>query len=143
MNSGGEIFIIAIYVDGFILARKTSERIQKFINAVAEKFDIADMGKLHHFVGIKINYMKSGNICTGQPAYVRKVLKNFEMDNSKPVGTPVKIETKLRDENNLVDQELYQSAVRSLLYLLYQILHMLMEMLLVLHQNQHRYIGLK
>ena len=143
MNSGGEIFIIAIYVDGFILARKTSERIQKFINAVAEKFDIADMGKLHHFVGIKINYMNSGNICTGQPAYVRKVLKNFEMDNSKPVGTPVKIETKLRDENNLVDQELYQSAVRSLLYLLYQILHMLMEMLLVLHQNQHRYIGLK
>ena len=143
MNSGGEIFIIAIYVDGFILARKTSERIQKFINAVAEKFDIADMGKLHHFVGIKINYMKSGNICTGQPAYVRKVLKNFEMDNSKPVGTPVKIETKLRDENNMIDQELYQSAVRSLLYLLYQILHMLMEMLLVLHQNQHRYIGLQ
>ena len=55
MNSGGEIFTIAIYVDGFILARKTSERIQKFINAVAEKFDIADMGNLHHFVGIKIN----------------------------------------------------------------------------------------
>ena len=87
--------------------------------------------------------MNSGNICTGQLAYVRKVLKNFEMDNSKPVGTPVKIETKLRDENNMIDQELYQSAVRSLLYLLYQILHMLMEMLLVLHQNQHRYIGLQ
>ena len=43
------------------------------------------------------------------------------MNNSKPVGTPVEIGTKLvkaKDGNNLVDQELYQSAVGSLLYLL-------------------------
>ena len=58
-------------------------------------FDITDMDKLHHFVGIKINYLNSGNIWIGQPAYVRKVLKKFEMDNSKPGGTPVKIGTKL------------------------------------------------
>ena len=55
MNAGGEIFIIAVYVDYTILAGKITERIQKFINAIAEKFDITDMGKLHHFVGIKIN----------------------------------------------------------------------------------------
>ena len=42
------------------------------------------------------------------------------MDNSKPVGTPVEIGTKLvkaKDGDNLVDQELYKSAVGSLLYL--------------------------
>ena len=42
------------------------------------------------------------------------------MDNSKPVGTPVEIETKLvkaKDGDNLVDQELYQWAAVSLLYL--------------------------
>ena len=49
LNSGGEIFIIAVYVDDIILTGKTSECIQKFINAKAEKFDITDMGKLHHF----------------------------------------------------------------------------------------------
>ena len=78
------------------------------------------MGTLHHFVGIKINYLNSGTIWVEQPAYVRKVLKKFEMDNSKPVGTPVETGTKLvkaKDEDNLVDQELYQSAVGSLLYL--------------------------
>ena len=62
MNSGGEIFIIAAYVDDIILTGKTSERIQKFIIAIAEKFDITDMDKLHHFVGIKINFLNSGNI---------------------------------------------------------------------------------
>ena len=42
------------------------------------------------------------------------------MDNSKPVGTLVEIATKLvktKDGDNLVNQELYQSAVESLLYL--------------------------
>ena len=42
------------------------------------------------------------------------------MDNSKPVGTTVEIGTKLvkaKDRDNLVDQELYQSAVGILLYL--------------------------
>ena len=87
LNSGGETFIIAVYVDDIILAGKTSERIQKFINAIAETFDITDMGKFHHFVGIKINYLNSGNIWTGQPAYVRKVLKKFKMDNSVEIGT--------------------------------------------------------
>ena len=94
LNSGGKIFIIAVYVDDIILAGKISERIKKFINAVAEKFDITDIGQLHHFVGIKINYLNSENIWIGQPAYVGKVLKKFEMDNSKPVGIPVEIETK-------------------------------------------------
>ena len=120
LNSRGEIFIIAVYVNGIILAGKTSESTQKFINAIAEKFDLTDMGKLHHFVGIKINNLNSRNIWIEQPAYVGKVLKKFEMDNSKPVGTLVGIGTKLvkaRDEDNLVDQELYQSAVGSLFYL--------------------------
>ena len=62
LNSGGEIFIIAVYVDDIILAGKTSERIQKFSNTIAEKFDIIDIGKLHHFVGIKTNYLNSANI---------------------------------------------------------------------------------
>ena len=42
------------------------------------------------------------------------------MNNSKLVGTPVEIGTKLvkaKDGDNLVDQELYKSAVGSLLYL--------------------------
>ena len=120
LKPGGEIFIIDVYVDDITLAGKTSERIQKFTNAIAEKFNITDMGKLHHFVGIKISYLVSGNIGIGQLAYVRKVFKKFEIDNSKPVGTPVETGTKLgkaKDGDNLVDQQLHQPAVGKLLYL--------------------------
>ena len=62
LNSEGEIFTIATYVNDIILAGKTFEHIQKSINVIAEKFDITDMGKLHNFVGIKVNYLNSGNI---------------------------------------------------------------------------------
>ena len=64
--------------------------------------------------------MNPEKIWIGQPAYVRKVLRKFEMDNLKPVGTPVETGTKLvkaKNGNNLLDQEFYQSAVGSLLYL--------------------------
>ena len=62
LESGGETFIIAVYVDDIILAGQTSESIQTFIKAIAEKFDVTDMGRLHHFVGMKNNYLESGNI---------------------------------------------------------------------------------
>ena len=85
LNLGGEIFIIAVYVDDIIMAGKTCECIQKFINAIAEKFDNTDMGKFHHCVGIKINYLNSRNIWIGQPAHVRKVLKKFKTSGN-PCG---------------------------------------------------------
>ena len=46
LNSRGQIFIIAVYDNDIILDGKTSEHIQKFINAIAKTFDITDMGKL-------------------------------------------------------------------------------------------------
>ena len=107
------------------------------------------MGKLHHFVGIKSNYLNSGNIWIGQPAYVRKVLKKFEMDNSKPGGTPVEIVTKLvkaKDGDNLVDQGLYQSAVGSLLYLSTKKrpdIGYVVGNVARFSSNQHRHIGLQ
>ena len=62
LNSGGEIVIIAVYVDDIIIAGKTKE--------IAEKFDVTDMGTLHYFLGITITYADSGDIWIGQPMYV-------------------------------------------------------------------------
>ena len=120
LNSGGEIVVIAVYVDDIIIAGKTEEIVQQYIKKIAEKFDVTDMGTLHHFLGMKITYADSGDIWIGQPTYVRDVLKKFGMDDSKPVATPVESGNKLvkaTDDDELVDTELYQSAVGSLLYL--------------------------
>ena len=120
LNSGGEIVIIAVYVDDIIIAEKTEEVVQQYIKEIAEKFDVTDMGTLHHFLGMKITYTDSGDIWIGQPTYARDVLKKFGMDDCKPVATPVESGNKLVkavDDDELVDTEMYQSAVGSLLYL--------------------------
>ena len=79
-----------------------------------------DMGKLHYFLGVKIAYPGSGKIWIGQPAYTEEVLRRFQMENYKPTATPIDTGAKLTkatEDSKLFNQELYQSAIGSLLYL--------------------------
>ena len=88
---------------------------------LAERFDIKDMAKLHHFLGMKIVQDEAtGNVWIGQSAYIESLLKKFGMDEAKPVATPVDTSTKLvkaTDDDMSFDQHQYQSAVGSLMYL--------------------------
>ena len=115
------MFLIGVYVDDIILAGKSDKRIKEVKRALDAKFDIKDMGKLHYFLGIKfLQDEKTGNVWIGQPAYVESIQKKFGMENSKPVSTPIDPSTKLTkttDDEQSVDQQLYQSAIGSLLYL--------------------------
>ncbi len=90
-------------------------------NTLSMRFEIKDMGELNHFLGMKVvQDQKTGNVWIGQPAYAESVLQKFEMENSKPVNTPIDPSTKLvktTEDVDIVDQGLYQSAVGSLLYL--------------------------
>ena len=62
--------------------------------ALAQKFDIKDMGKLHYFLEIKaVQDEETGDIWIGQPAYAETLLKRFGMDQAKPVSTPVSTES--------------------------------------------------
>ena len=110
----------AVYVDDIILASKSSTRIQEFVKSISESFDIKYMGKLYYFLGVKIAYPGSGKIWIGQPAYTAEVLKRFQMENSKSSATPIDTGAKLTkatEDSKLFNQELYQSAIGSLLYL--------------------------
>ena len=120
LNTGGEVFILAVYVDDIILGGKSPEKIQQIINEIAQRFDVKDMGELKYFLGVKIVYLDDGSIWIGQPSYTKAVLHKFNMENSKTVATPVETGTKLikaTDNDKLFDQETYQSAVGCLLYL--------------------------
>ena len=55
------------------------------------RFDIKDLGKLHHFLGMKIVQDEaSGSIWIGQPAYIEALLKRFlECNTRKPTLRPL------------------------------------------------------
>ena len=117
----GELAVIGVYVDDIVIACRNEERIKEVKRALCMKFDVNDLGELHHFLGLKVVQDKvSGDVWIGQPAYVRKVLERFGMQDAKSVATPVDTSSKLvkaTEDDVLVDQSIYQSAVGSLLYL--------------------------
>ena len=119
--SGGELFLIAVYVDDIILAGRSDQRMKEVKDAIAGKFTVKDLGELHHFLGVKVIQNKESNsIWIGQETYARELIKKFKMEESNAVSTPIQLGSNLVkavEEDDMFDQEIYQSAVGSLLYL--------------------------
>ena len=119
--SGGDIFYMGVYVDDIVLAAKSDKQLKEVKSALSKQFEIKDMGKLHYFLGMSV---VQGDDCKsvwiGQPAYTKKLLTKYSMQDCNPVSTPVESGMKLRiasKNDECVNQRLYQSAVGSLMYL--------------------------
>ena len=105
-EDGGEIFIIAVYVEDILLAGKSGQKINEVKQELAELFQMKDMGQLHYFLGANV--------------IQKSVLERFGRESLKPACTPVNPRTKLKkaeDDSQRVDQVNYQCAVGHLLYL--------------------------
>ena len=50
----GKTVVIAVYVDDILIAAKTDKRIAEVKAAIANHFEVKDMGELHYFLGVKI-----------------------------------------------------------------------------------------
>lgn len=102
-----EMFFIAVYVDDILLAGCSNKRTVEVKKMLAKHFEIKDMGELTHFLGVKIvKKPQTAEICMSQTTYDKNVLDKFGIGNSKPVNTPVDINTKLvkhSDDSEVVD----------------------------------------
>ena len=120
-ESSGELFLLGVYIDDIVMASKSQARLKEVKKSLAKRFDIKDLGKLHHFLGMKIIQDEAtGKVWVGQQAYTESLLRKFGMEDAKPVATPVDTSTKLvkgKESDECADQQQYQSAVGSLLYL--------------------------
>ena len=68
--SEGEMFMIAVHVDDLVLAAKSDKRIGDVKKALGDKFEVKDMGELHHFLGTKVLQNKqNGDVWIGQAAH--------------------------------------------------------------------------
>jgi hypothetical protein len=76
------------------------------------------IGELSFFLGLQITQRSEGMFIS-QETYLREMLKRFQMEDSKPVDTPMVTGCKLRKDDELpdVDQSSYSSMIGSLLYI--------------------------
>ena len=75
------------------------------------------LGELKFLLGLQISQSDKG-IFISQTKYIKEMLKKFQMEDCKPVGTPMVIGCKLSNtgDSKSVGQKLYRSMICSLLY---------------------------
>ena len=121
ISSEGELCIIAVYVDDILLATKSKKRMKDVKSKLSAQFEVKDLGDLQYLLGVSIIQNRSEkSVWIGQPGYTLNILEKFGLKDAKPVATPVCVGSKLvktTESDELVDENLYQSAVGSLQYL--------------------------
>ncbi|KAF5475573.1 hypothetical protein F2P56_007367 [Juglans regia] len=116
-NSSHVMFVL-IYVDDIIVTGSDSNLISEFITALGTSFPVKHLGKLHYFLGIEICQNSQG-LFLSQSKYILDLLQKTNMQNAKPVSTPMSVTTKLSafDSSSFEDPLTYRSVVGSLQYL--------------------------
>jgi hypothetical protein len=115
---GKYLFVCQIYVDDIIFGSTNKSFCDEFSKIMTDRFEMSMMEILTFFLGFQIKQAKEGTFIS-QTKYIRDVLKKFGMDKAKPIKTPMGTNGHL--DLNLggtsVDQKVYRSMIRSLLYL--------------------------
>jgi hypothetical protein len=107
-----------VYVDDIIFGCNKDPLVQWFASAMESEFEMSMLGELSFFLGLQITQRSEGMFIS-QEKYLREMLKRFQMEDSKPLGTPMVTRCKLRknDDSPDVDQRSYRSMIGSLLYI--------------------------
>jgi hypothetical protein len=110
------IFMV-VYVDDIIFGSNLTTLSKKIATKIQESFEISMLGELSFFLGLQVNQTKNG-IFVSQTKYIKEMLKKFQMEYSKPMGTPMFTGCKLilEDDSPKVDQTMYISMDGSFLY---------------------------
>jgi hypothetical protein len=85
---------------------------------MTKRFEMSMMGELKFFLGFQIEQLKDDTFIS-QTKYTNDMLKKFDMNNTKPIKTPMPSNRHLdlNEEGKSIDQKVYRSMIGSLLYL--------------------------
>ena len=115
---GDEFMIVSIYVDDIVYTGNSNGLLKEFKEDMMVKYEMTDLGLLHHFLGIGIIQTHT-SIFIHQGKYAASLLNKFGLRECKSVSTPLVSSDKLckDDGSGLADEKQYRRIVGSLLYL--------------------------
>jgi uncharacterized membrane protein YciS (DUF1049 family) len=87
-TEGNDLLIVLVYVDDIIFGCNNDSLVQWFASSMESEFEMSMIGELSFFLGLQITQKFEG-IFLSQEKYLREMLKRFQMEDSKPVGTPM------------------------------------------------------
>jgi hypothetical protein len=85
---------------------------------MVQKFEMSMMGELKYFLGFQVKQLQEGTFIS-QTKYIQDIHTKFGMKDAKPIKTPMGTNGHLDLDTGgkSVDQKVYRSMIRSLLYL--------------------------
>ncbi|GJU57703.1 retrovirus-related pol polyprotein from transposon TNT 1-94 [Tanacetum coccineum] len=117
-KKSSNLIIVQIYVDDIIFGSTCQDMCDEFAKIMHDEFEMSMMGELNFFLELLIKQMEY-SIFFNQSKYIKEMLKKFDLEDSKPMKTPMSSDTKLTkdEECKLVDSTEYRGMIGSLLYL--------------------------
>ena len=86
---------MSIYVDDLALFGPKGPQQQAIIDALKREFEITELGPVSWLLALQITYTSQA-ITLSQHSYIEKVLKKFNMSDTRPVLTPMDPHTALQ-----------------------------------------------
>ena len=133
--SDGSYVYLLLYVEDMLIASVNKCHIQELKTLLGREFEMKDLGDAMKILGMEITRDRVAGLLTlSHEGYVRKVLISFQMDQSKPVSTPLgahfKLQAEYKDQFNRMKIVPYTNTVGSIMYSMKargRTLHMLLE----------------
>ncbi|KAE8654393.1 hypothetical protein F3Y22_tig00117048pilonHSYRG00173 [Hibiscus syriacus] len=117
--------ILLLYADDILVAGSDMQEIINLKQKLSKQFAMKDLSAAKRILGMRIKKdTKSGTLMLSQAEYINKVLSRFNMQDAKPVSTPLGVHFKLSKEQSPKTEEehahmvnvTYASAIGSLMY---------------------------
>jgi hypothetical protein len=119
------LLVVIVYVDDLIILSNTKAKLDWLKKELEREFEMSDLGELYYCLGVEFTRnQESKTITLNQGKYIEEMLKQFHMEDCKPIATPLEANLKLMklsdEEFAEVEQQMkgipYKAAVGSLMY---------------------------
>ncbi|KAE8706762.1 Retrovirus-related Pol polyprotein from transposon TNT 1-94 [Hibiscus syriacus] len=98
--------ILLLYVDDMLVAGSDMQEIINLKQKLSKQFAIKDLGAAKQILGMRIKRdTKSGTLILSHAEYINKVLSRFNIQDAKPVSTPLGVHFRLSKEQSLKTEE--------------------------------------
>ena len=99
-RSGGNIYLISLYVDDILVAGSDLNEVERIKQQFTEHYEMKDLGELNYYLGMKVTRSKE-YIKLDQSGYIREILEKYSyllrgFKEGKTVNTPMERDLKLR-----------------------------------------------
>lgn len=117
-SKSGKECLILIYVDDLLIAAEDLNTTRLVIESICRKYDARDLGPASFFCGMVIQRDRKKRVMyLSEQDKIKKLIKQFNMDNSRPRRTPLDFVLSQGEEEEACPAKPFQALVGSLLYL--------------------------